>query len=469
MLKKSLTLITLLCAMSPMVAFAASWSLATRVSTVGGTITSRNTATVQTSANGTVFKSYTTHANVPVTVTAAAGYAISSVSVNGVAQTIPYTGANPIQMGLTAFTGKGSQAVVVSFSAQTVLVPVTIKANPGGAVTPAGTFKVKQGSAASVTFQPNKGNTFTGVTPVAGVTFATTNVLDVNGNPTGAVKVSFTVLQGSGFTVTGNFSNDLAATASASAPTVLPGSPVTLTATASTTGSAPSFTWTQTGGPDLGTPTTPWTATGASVATPALYLPVTTPATTKAVYSFQVKATNNVGSTTAGVSVAVNASAVSVTTIEKVKNQCINCHNSAGVGVVNGINVVYQKWSSSKHEANNVACATCHVGADTGGHPGVTVTSATCESCHSATLSTTTHPVALTASKCLSCHDSHDPAAGIANLGPGARPSGRHFVHVRRDRHANGRWSESTGSGGRQRQRHALQSEADLRHRPVAT
>ena len=60
MLKKSLTMITLLCAMVPMAAYAASWSLATRVSTVGGNITSRNTATAQTSANGTVFKTYTT-------------------------------------------------------------------------------------------------------------------------------------------------------------------------------------------------------------------------------------------------------------------------------------------------------------------------------------------------------------------------------------------------------------------------
>ena len=95
-----------------------------------------------------------------MTITANSGYAISAVSVNGVAQPIPYTGANPVKMGLKAFPTKGSQAVVVSFAAQTVLVPVTIQAGDGGTVTPLGTFKVKQGSAASVTFQPNTGNTF---------------------------------------------------------------------------------------------------------------------------------------------------------------------------------------------------------------------------------------------------------------------------------------------------------------------
>ena len=115
MLKKSLTLITLLCAMVPMVAHAASWSLATRVSTVGGTISSRNTATAQTSANGTVFKTYTTSGAIDVQVAPNSGYNVSTVTVNGIAKT-------PVLAGTTYHMGSGadgvsraSQSVVVSF------------------------------------------------------------------------------------------------------------------------------------------------------------------------------------------------------------------------------------------------------------------------------------------------------------------------------------------------------------------
>ena len=99
--------------------------------------------------------------------------------------------------------------------------------------------------------------------------------------------------------------------------------------------------------------------------------------------------------------------------------------------MVNGANVVYQKWSTSKHEANNVACTTCHVGADTGGHPGVTVTSVACENCHAVKLSTATHPVAITASKCLVCHDSHSLASAghaAANLVADLHYGGTAFI-----------------------------------------
>jgi hypothetical protein len=85
-------------------------------------------------------------------------------------------------------------------------------------------------------------------------------------------------------------------------------------------------------------------------------------------------------------------------------NACLSCHAGWTEATV---------YAGSAHAQNAVACQNCHAGT----HPGLAVTSATCESCHSSKLSKTTHPVAITASKCLVCHDSHNPAAGIANLG----------------------------------------------------
>ena len=171
--------------------------------------------------------------------------------------------------------------------------------------------------------------------------------------------------------------------------TVLVDQTASLSATASGDGGAATFAWTQTGGPAL---VPAWTATGANVTTPALPLPTTTPATDKAYYTFQVKATNAAGSSYASVTVAVNTDpAQDNNTI--VKNLCITCHTSAGVGVA-----VYSQWSTSKH--NTVAggtCANCHTGANVGGHPGVL----SCSPCHAAA-------TAETQFMCAKCHTAAD-------------------------------------------------------------
>jgi cytochrome c554/c'-like protein len=88
--------------------------------------------------------------------------------------------------------------------------------------------------------------------------------------------------------------------------------------------------------------------------------------------------------------------------------QCTSCHTTSTPATVSAYN-------ASGHKNAGVVCQTCH--GDEQPHVALP-TAAACESCHSAALSTTTHPVAITATKCLVCHDSHDPAAGIANLGP---------------------------------------------------
>src|SRR5512133_2621681 len=105
MLKKFLAIATLVCAL-PVMANAASWSLNTWAKAAGGVISSRNGA-AQTSLQGSVFKTYTTHATLPVTVTANTGYTISKIVRNGVdigAQASPYSTT------VAGFTAQGIQA-----------------------------------------------------------------------------------------------------------------------------------------------------------------------------------------------------------------------------------------------------------------------------------------------------------------------------------------------------------------------
>ena len=76
---------------------------------------------------------------------------------------------------------------------------------------------------------------------------------------------------------------------------------------------------------------------------------------------------------------------------------CESCHKSQGVGPG-----VFASWSSSTHKTGNVQCYKCHVGSNTGAHPGVTPTDATCASCHS---SIAGHSAAT--NTCSKCHDKH--------------------------------------------------------------
>ncbi|MEI6702167.1 MAG: hypothetical protein WCL71_01365, partial [Deltaproteobacteria bacterium] len=102
---------------------------------------------------------------------------------------------------------------------------------------------------------------------------------------------------------------------------------------------------------------------------------------------------------------------------------CVNCHNGAGVGQVqaayssNGqqfkakINV-YNAWTASNHKTAGVVCYTCHVGADSGAHPGV-VAANVCTPCHGTTVPSMNADAAHTATAggstpsagCIGCHN----------------------------------------------------------------
>src|SRR6266516_6645061 len=98
MLKKAILLLTLMCSMTfPVMAQA--WSIGAQATNAGGNIVARSHTPI-TNANGLVFYSYTTHANVPVTVSANTGYQVSSVKINSIAQPLPIASGTSFQMNI---------------------------------------------------------------------------------------------------------------------------------------------------------------------------------------------------------------------------------------------------------------------------------------------------------------------------------------------------------------------------------
>lgn len=149
MLTKLLLLLLLLIAALPTEASA--WQLSTRVNTTGGTLQVRNGT--QQSYGSAVLKSYTTHQNVPVTLTADVGYRISNVQI-GSAYVSPLPTDNPqvYQMGLVQYPTKTSQSLGVWFTKQ--LTSVTATASLGGTVSPSGTLNTQYGAIVTYTLPP---------------------------------------------------------------------------------------------------------------------------------------------------------------------------------------------------------------------------------------------------------------------------------------------------------------------------
>lgn len=151
MLKKSLGLLVagICCVVMPVTVMAyTTWWLSTRVGSGGGTLQVRTDAP-QTSASGTIFKTYTTQSNVPVTLTATAtpGYLISNVQING-SYVTPLPAASPqvYQMGLTQYPTNTNQSVMVWFTPQ--MDSITANAGTaGGTVSPYGSSPARSAPA----------------------------------------------------------------------------------------------------------------------------------------------------------------------------------------------------------------------------------------------------------------------------------------------------------------------------------
>ncbi|MEI6208326.1 MAG: hypothetical protein WCP20_16215 [Desulfuromonadales bacterium] len=409
MLRKALLLSGLILVL-PVFAIA-SWQLNTWVKSAGGTIVSRNKATPQMSTDGSVFVSYTTHASLPVTVNANTGYTISNVTVNGA------TAATSGTFYSALVAGPSGQSVSATFAAK--LLSVTAAAGYGGAVDKASISSIYYGSkvysATSFRFYPNP-TTFR-VSNITGVPAGAT--VSVGSFPAAfgaSVSVTFPVnyVFTDNVTLKGTFSGPPIANAGVP-QTVKPGNKITLDGSASTgtvidsvvTEPVADYTWVQTTGPAV---------TLMSSGSNATFTP-----TVEDTYQFKLTVTGGSAATT---TVYVSNSAVSV-----VRTSCQNCHQVMGVGSNKN---VFGNWSSSTHAQQFVMCASCHVGADTGGHPGIlssgTVNESTftytlytvgnnfCFTCHHKANNVHYNSEAQVVNICVACHnpDVHNPAATMS-------------------------------------------------------
>lgn len=389
----------------------ASWQLGIRVMSGGGQMQVGSDPPYR-SADGAIYKTYTTSQNVPIVCTADSGYKISSYAINGTtyAAADATTSLN-YNMGQLAYPGNTSQTTTVTFIPWMTSVTVN-SGDSGGSVSPSGTSSLQLGTSKSYTFSPTSGNqvvAFDGL-PASGYTLSPATIpAAINQAVTLTLTVPATPL-----TITGYF---LGVVANAgSTQYVMPGTTVTLDGSGSSIragGGTLSYAWTQTGG-------TAVTLSDATAAKPTFSTAAT------GTYNFKLTVTN--GSYTNSATTAVNVITSAAATA---RSMCGSCHQASNVGVTQN---VFPNWSSSTHEQKLVMCANCHVGADTGGHPG-NLTSGTvnettftfnamaaprtgsfCFTCHHKGNNLHFNTEAQLANICVACHtpDVHNPAATIS-------------------------------------------------------
>jgi trimeric autotransporter adhesin len=447
MLKRISFAIALVCLIPTL---AQAWSLTTQAKSSGGTLSSRNMVN-QTSSSGSLFKSYTTHAPLAVTVAANTGYGINNVTVNGVVINLP---ASPYT---ATVQGMNAQSVTASFAP--TLLSVTAGAGEGGTASPASVANIyygtKLGSALAFSFKPAAGYRLASLSGATGATLSSSLPAATNATVTVSFPAGYTF---SGpVALSGTFGSPYPVAIAGAAQTVLVGSAVTLTGSYSGgSGTPPAYAWSQTAGP----------AAVALVASGSQAL-----FTASVPGNYQFKLTLDTGSSAStGVTVCVSAA-------EAARKLCQNCHSGASIGPAG----LFAGWSSSRHKAQLVMCVTCHVSADSGGHPGsltggavnettfsYTATGAnfcttchnpaivaayngsahpshavTCASCHPGGVhnpdfnpnacdgchrdgsgNVARHPVAIGSTGCVACHDPHAGSGSAANM------SAKHFNNV---------------------------------------
>lgn len=364
-------LICICCILVPLAAHA--WTLSTWVKSAGGSITSPNMTGNQTVANGSVNNTYTTTSPQTVIVTPNYGYSISKLVRNGFIETL----ADPSAVYTTTVVGPPNQSVQATFAR--ITYTLSASAGPGETVTPASISPVYAGvqSPAKVfTFTPASGHRIQTVT-IPGHALnadyqlfnATTNaMLSLPAEINVRVKVSiYNVKSDSALTSTA----EVVGANAGPSQTVLPGTSVTLDGSASA--GASSYAWIQESGPAMVTLSAADTSKATFVAPDIL-----------GNYLFKLTI-NNSSSATTSVYVADSLA-------QPARTQCADCHASQGVG-----QGVYANWSTSKHKDKAVMCYTCHVGANTGGHPGA-INTGTIDA-------RTFKNIAAGGNFCITCHD----------------------------------------------------------------
>jgi trimeric autotransporter adhesin len=380
----------------PALAQAASWTLTTQVKSSGGSMTSRNLAN-QTSSSGSLFKSYTTHAPQSVSVTATTGYSIGNVTVNGVVTSAPASPFSASVQGMTA------QSVVATFTPTPL--SVTASASAGGSVSPTSVSNILYGSKLTsplvFSFRPAAGFHLSALSGATGATVSSALPAAINTVVTARFPTGYTFT--APIALSGSFESAYPVAEAGNPQTVLTGSQVTLTASYSGGSGTPpaSYTWLQTGGPA--------SLTLASTGNLASFTP-----SFPGIYQFKVTLDTGSSATT---SVTVTSSLPVAA-----RSQCQNCHSNTGIGTAQ----LFSNWSSSRHKSAQLMCYACHVGANTGGHPGSIVKGSVqqttfnftsganfCVTCHTPSIVSAFNgsPHASHSVTCSSCHTggAHNP------------------------------------------------------------
>jgi hypothetical protein len=397
----------------------------------------------QTSSAGSLFKSYTTHAPLGVTVAAGSGYRISNVTVNGVSTSLPQSPYATFVQGMAA------QSVFATFAPDAL--SVTASASAGGSVSPASVGNIYPGSKLTsplvFSFSPASGYRLASLGGATGATVSVPLPAEVGR------LVTVTFAAGYSFSapvsLSGTFNSPYPVANAGTPQTVTTGSLVTLTGGYSGgTGTPPaSYSWSQLSGP------APLTlARQGNLASFTAVLPG----------SYQFKLILDTGSS------AVTSVIVSDSLAVAARSQCQSCHLGNSIGPPS----LFASWSSSKHRSDQVMCFTCHVGSNSGGHPGTLTAgkvnqtsfnfisganfcaschnpaivsaynasphpshSVACSSCHQGGVHNSDfvasacdgchknssgnverHPIAIGTTACISCHDPHSTAGSSANM-----------------------------------------------------
>ena len=289
------------------------------------------------------------------------------------------------------------QTVFATFAV--VKLSVTATASPGGTVlSPASAGNIYYGkkltSPLTFTFSPKTGYRLDGLTGAVGATVSAAIPASLNSTVTVTYPVNYVFT--TPVAISGTFASDNPIAIAGEPQTLLRGASVTLTASyAGGSGATPTYTWDQYSGPVVAL------VRNGNLAS----------FTASTVGTYQFRVTLDSGSS-AITKVVINDSLVAA-----IRKECQTCHFTASVGAASN---VFTKWSSSRHSANLVTCAKCHIGADSGGHPGPELSSpsflSVCNGCHFDGSGTVPgHPVDIGSSVCSTCHDPHSLVA----TGPG--------------------------------------------------
>ncbi len=404
MFKKLMVTALLVCSLP--VAASASWMFSTWAKSTGGSITSDNKLTPQVVQDSAIMRKYTTVGPLTATINASTGYTISKIAFGNFTssgtQTLTVLDTNPLVATLA--TGLLTYPVTVPASTTNKVLYAWFKANgltvtatggTGATASPAKLDNVIVGTKLTVPFtfrfvaKPGYKVGAISIDAASTCTKSPTvplpknNPVIVNAQVAGETG---TLTLPAGFVFDGSLIinsaagslSGLQATISPSRTVVLPASSTTISGTSL---NATYTKWSSVSRP--ATATQPFNAGAGTInntSTSPSFIP-----SVEGLYKFMfIVGDANTRKT------LVTTITATTSVVRSVYNQCIACHNQTKVGQLtySSNHHVYSPpklnafnaWSSSAHK-NVLTCAGCHVGANSGGHPG-SISSTTCVPCH---------------------------------------------------------------------------------------